>query len=488
MTNNDLIQKITKEMEDKYGKKSNYSSSYKAPQKPTFEKPKELNNHSIQNYVGIFNDVRDAIAAAKRSQQELMNLSMKERKVIIEAMRKASLENAEKLAILANAETGFGVVEDKIIKNILAAEKTPGTEDLNPSAFSGDDGLTLVELAPYGVIGSITPSTNPSSTIINNSISMVAAGNGVVYNPHPYAKRVTCESITMLNKAIQSAGGPKELLTAPLNPTLDSGKVIMTSKDVRILVVTGGEAVVEVAMKSGKKAIAAGPGNPPVIVDETADIKKAAKDIYDGASFDNNILCIAEKEVFALENIASELKNEMIKQGAFELKGHNIDKVTNELFTTNKKGERITNRKYVGKPANFILESCGIQTTQKTKLIIAEVNDTHPFVTFEMLMPVLPIVRVKTIDEAIEKAVIAEHDYHHTAIMHSENVTNLTKAARALDTSIFVKNAPSYAGLGIKGEGFTTLTIATPTGEGLTSARSFTRIRRCTLSGGFRIV
>jgi propionaldehyde dehydrogenase len=262
----------------------------------------------------------------------------------------------------------------------------------------------------------------------------------------------------------------------------------MTHKDVRILVVTGGEAVVNVAMRSGKKTIAAGPGNPPVIVDDTANIKKAARDIYLGASFDNNILCIAEKEVFAFDSITTELKRELIKQGAFELTGNMIDKVTNKLFTTNKRGERVTNRTFVGKSAEHILQHCGIQNSKGTKLLIAEVKDDHPFVTFEMLMPVLPIVRVRTIDEAIDKAVIAEAGCHHTAIMHSENVTNLTKAARALDTSIFVKNAPSYAGLGIEGEGFTTLTIATPTGEGLTSARSFSRIRRCTLSGGFRIV
>ncbi|MBN2876474.1 MAG: aldehyde dehydrogenase EutE [Bacilli bacterium] len=473
-------------MERTFGNDNKYIKSFNA-YKPE-EQPKKVIEQKLSDYIGVYQDIEDAIQAAKRSQKELMELSLKERKVIVEAMRKAALDNAEKLAILANEETGFGNVEDKIIKNVLAAEKTPGTEDLNPSAFSGDDGLTLIELAPYGVIGSITPSTNPSSTVINNSIGMVAAGNGVVYNPHPFAKRVTNTSITILNKAIHAAGGPKELLTAPLNPTLDSGKVIMTHKDVRILVVTGGEAVVNVAMRSGKKTIAAGPGNPPVIVDDTANIKKAAKDIYLGASFDNNILCIAEKEVFAFENIFGELKREMITQGAFELTGNMIDKVTNELFTVNKNGERVTNRKYVGKPAEYILQACGIRNSSRTKLLIAEVHDTHPFVTFEMLMPVLPLVRVRTIDEAIEKAVKAESGNHHTAIMHSENVTNLTKAAKALDTTIFVKNAPSYAGLGIGGEGFTTLTIATPTGEGLTSAKSFTRIRRCTLSGGFRIV
>lgn len=470
MSTNDLIQKLTAEMEQKYGK--NIESVPK----------------SSSGYIGVYENVEDAILAAKESQKQLMKLTMKKRNEIIAAMRQASLDNAEKLAVMAQQETGFGRVADKIIKNILAAEKTPGTEDLHAFTYTGDDGMTLVELAPFGVIGSITPSTNPSSTIINNSISMVAAGNGVVFNPHPSAKKVTSESISILNKAIHEVGGPRELLTAPLNPTMETSKVIMTHKDVRILVVTGGEAVVEVAMKSGKKVIAAGPGNPPVIVDETANIKKAANDIFRGASFDNNILCIAEKEAFIVNSVFNELRNELIKNGAYELKRHEIDIVTKEVFTTNNQGHTVVNRKYVGKPAAEIMKACNITIHQDTRLIIAEVTETHPFVTVEMLMPVLGMVRVSSVDEAIEKAVIAEHGYRHTAIMHSESVSNLTKAARALDTSIFVKNAPSFAGLGIEGEGFTTLTIATPTGEGLTSARSFSRIRRCTLSGAFRIV
>ncbi len=470
MDTNDLIKRLTDEMEQKYGNKSS-----------VIEK-------NDSGYVGVFSNVEDAICAAKKSQKQLMELSMKKRAQIIAAMRVASIENAEKLAIMAHEETGFGRVADKIIKNMLAAEKTPGTEDLLSDAFTGDDGMTLVERAPFGVIGSITPSTNPSSTIINNSISMVAAGNGVVFNPHPSAKKVTCESISILNKAIHSVGGPKELLTAPLDPTMETSKVIMTHKDIRILVVTGGEAVVKVAMKSGKKVIAAGPGNPPVIVDETANIKKAARDIVRGASFDNNILCTAEKEAFVLNSVFNELRNEMLTHGAYELKHHEIDIVTKEVFIKDNDGQTVVNRKYVGKDAAEILKACKIPVSQDIKLIIAEVLDNHPFVTVEMLMPVLGMVRVYSIDEAIEKAVVAENGNRHTAIMHSESVTNLTKAARAVDTSIFVKNAPSFAGLGIEGEGFSTLTIATPTGEGLTSARSFTRIRRCTLSGAFRII
>jgi acyl-CoA reductase-like NAD-dependent aldehyde dehydrogenase len=482
MSSTDLIEKLRSEMEQKYGTNSNFAPKDKTPSKPA---PREIYNSSL---LGCFENVEDAIMAAKASQKQLMELTMKKRAEIIAAMRKAALENAEKLAIMAHEETGMGRAADKILKNILAAEKTPGTEDLYSQAYTGDDGMTLIELAPYGVIGSITPSTNPSSTIINNSISMVAAGNGVVYNPHPNAKKVTNETISILNNAIHSVGGPKELLTAPINPTMDSSKVIMSHVDVRMLAVTGGEAVVNVAMRSGKKVIAAGPGNPPVIVDDTANIKKAASDIVKGASFDNNVLCTAEKEAFVINSVFNELRNEMVRNGAYELKRHEIDLVAKEVFTTNKEGETVVNRKYVGQDASKILKACNIQSNQDVKLIIAEVTENHPFVTVEMLMPVLGMVRVYSIEEAIEKAVKAEGGRHHTAMMHSESVTNLTLAARAVDTTIFVKNAPSYAGLGFGGEGFTSLTLATPTGEGVTSAISFTRKRRCTLSGGFRII
>jgi acyl-CoA reductase-like NAD-dependent aldehyde dehydrogenase len=442
----------------------------------------------VKGSLGCFEKMDDAIKAAKASQKQLAALSMEQRAKIIQSMRQAALENAKYLALMAHEETGYGRVEDKIIKNTLAAEKTPGVEDLKAVAFTGDNGLTLVEMAPYGVIGAITPSTNPSATVINNSISMVAAGNGVVYNPHPSAKKVTIEAIRIMNTAINNAGGPDSLLCTVYEPTLETSKQIMEHKDIRILAVTGGEAVVNVAMKSGKKVIAAGPGNPPVIVDNTADIKKAALDIVKGASFDNNILCIAEKEVFVFRDVADELIDEMVRNDCYKASSAEAEKILSVVIQKNNEGKYAPNRKYVGKSASYILKACGIETNRDYKLVIAEVDYDHLFVTTEMLMPVLPIVRVDNLDEAIDRAVTAENGCRHTAMMHSKNVDHLTQAARALDTTIFVKNAPSYAGLGIEGEGYTTLTIATPTGEGLTSAKSFVRLRRCTLSGSFRII
>lgn len=435
----------------------------------------------------LFDDVKDAIETAVRAQQQLAQMTLEKRGKLVEAMRVCARAHAEELAILAHQETGYGKVAHKIAKNLLAADKTPGVEDLHPTAYSGDDGLTLVETAPYGVIGSITPSTNPTATIINNSISMIAAGNAVVYNPHPAAKRASQRAMVLLNDAIVAAGGPNGLITAPKEPTMDTSAVIMSHKAIKLLAVTGGEAVVGVAMKSGKKCIAAGPGNPPVIVDETANIPDAAQKIVDGASFENNILCVAEKECFMVASIADELMSQMERRGAFRIYGEDIEKVIRTVLIKKDNGY-VINRKFVGHDATYILRESGVAFTGEPVLVIAEVDRFHPFVEVEMLMPVLGMVRVSNFDEALSEAFRAEHGCQHSAMIHSTNVHNMSRAARQMNTTIFVKNAPSYSGLGYGGEGYTTLTIATPTGEGLTSAKSFTRARRCVLKGDFRII
>jgi propionaldehyde dehydrogenase len=291
----------------------------------------------------IFDTVDEAVSRAQAAQRQLGKMTLEERGKCIEAMRQGARDNARKLAEMAHTETGYGHVEHKVLKNLLAANKTPGIEDLRTQAWSGDYGLTLVEMAPFGVIGSITPSTNPPSTIINNSISMIAAGNAVVFNPHPAAKKVSQEAMRILNEAIVSAGGPMGLITTVREPTIDTGNALMNHRAVPLLSITGGEPVVKAAMKTGKKVIAAGPGNPPVIVDDTAILEKAAKDIVDGASFDNNVLCVAEKEVFAFNNITDALIAEMVRNGAFLIKGEDIKKVL-ALTLINKDGKYVINR------------------------------------------------------------------------------------------------------------------------------------------------
>ena len=429
----------------------------------------------------------EAVANAKAAQEQLADMTLEKRGELIAAMRKAGIDNAEYLARLAHEETGYGRVADKVQKNLLVSRRTPGIEDLVTRCETGDKGMMLIEQAPFGVIGSITPSTNPTSTVINNSISMIAAGNAVVFNPHPAAKRASQEAMRLMVEAIISAGGPATLITTVKEPTLESGNVIMNHKDIPLLSITGGEAVVAVAMKTSKKVIAAGPGNPPVIVDDTADLPDAAKRIVDGASFDNNVLCVAEKEVFCVNTVYDQLMSEMQKNGAWLVKGEDIDKIVRTVLI-NKDGKYVINRKFVGHDATYIMDASGVSYSGAPRLVIAEVPKDHPFVVVEMLMPVLGCVRCDNVDQAIDRAVEAERGCWHSALMHSTNYLNMSKAAKALNTTIFVKNGPSTAGVGFNGEGYATLTIATPTGEGLTSARSFTRARRCVLEDGFRII
>lgn len=438
----------------------------------------------------MFPDVESAVSAARTAYVQLGNLPLEIREKMVSHIRRIMRENAQVLARSAWEETGMGRYEDKVQKNLLNANKSPGTEILSPLAWSGDGGLTLIERAPFGVIGSIVPSTNPTSTIICNTISMVAAGNSIVFNAHPGAKECSNLTVRLMNEAIVEAGGPANLVSALESPTIESAQEIMTHKGVNLLTVTGGIGVVREAMKSGKRAVCAGPGNPPAVVDETADIEQAGRDIVLGASFDNNIICIDEKETIVVEGIADELKAAMCRHGALEINTQQLDQLMKSIFVEiPPKGKYgMMNKEFIGKNANVLLREIGIEVGDEVRLVLVEVEQDHPLVLSEQMMPIMPLVRVRTAHEGIDLAKKVEHGFRHTAVMHSKNLDNLSRMARQMDCSIFVKNGPSFAGVGYGGEGYCSFTIASPTGEGLTSPLSFSRVRRCTLKDYFRIV
>jgi acyl-CoA reductase-like NAD-dependent aldehyde dehydrogenase len=440
--------------------------------------------------VGVHPDLDTAVAAARQAFAAFERTPLDTRYRIVTAVRETMLANLRLLSESAVRETGLGRVEDKIIKNRLVAEKTPGPEDLEPGAWTGDHGLTLAERAPYGVIAVITPVTNPSETIINNGISMVAGGNVAVFCPHPSARQVSTLTIDLFNRAALRAGAPAPLLHAVEQPTIEVAQQLLLYPGIRLNVVTGGPAVVKVAMAAGKKAITAGPGNPPAVVDETADLERAARDIVTGASLDNNIICCDEKEVIAVGLIADRLKEAFARSRAVVLQPHQTERLR-AMVLEKEQGPRryaVINRKYVGKDVHVILSEAGIPCDPAQRIALCEVDHDHPFLWTEMMMPILPLTRVRTVDDAIDLAVEVEHGYRHTASMHSRNIEKLSRMARACDCSIFVKNGPNASGLGYGGEGPTSFTIASPTGEGMTTARSFTRLRRCTLVDAFRIV
>lgn len=440
--------------------------------------------------MGVFRTIDECVAAATRAFVEFARLGLERRKDIIAAIRESMFAHAASLAQDACEETGLGRVEDKTIKNRLVTRKTPGPEVLEPSAVSGDNGLMLMERAPFGVIAAITPTTNPTSTIICNTIGMISAGNTVVFNVHPNAKRVCCRNVGLINEAIVRAGGPRNVVTAMAEPTIESAQTLMRHKGIRLLVVTGGPGVVKAAMASGKRAICAGPGNPPVVVDESADIDKAGRDITAGASFDNNVICTDEKEVFVVTSAADRLLKAMSANGAViltEPQRRALDKVIFEE-TRGPRRPGVINKKWIGKNANVILEQIGLRLPESVRLAVIDVPVEHPLIWTEQLMPVLPVARVGSADEAIDLAIAAEHGFGHSAAMHSMNLAHLSRMAREINCSIFVKNGPIYCGLGEGGEGYSSFSIASPTGEGLTDPRSFSRERRCVLVDHFRIV
>lgn len=446
----------------------------------------QVNNVNIpRGTSGAVETPDQAVAAARRGFEQNEKLSLHLRRKMVEAMREVTRKHVREISQCAVAETGLGRVEDKIEKNLLVANKTPGPEILRPGAFTGDHGLSLIERAPYGVFLAVTPCTNPTETILCNAIGMLAGGNAVIFNVHPAAAQTSAWHVHLLNEAIAGVGGPREAITTIARPSIESAHALMEHPGVRILTVTGGPAVVQAALATSKKVIAAGPGNPPALVDETANLDVAARGIVDGASIDNNIICTAEKEIIAVDSIADALRERLTQSGCYLLSASQARDLEKVILS----GEH-TNKDWVGKNAAVIAEQIGIRGLgDDVRLLLCEADDEmHPFVQHELLMPVIGMVRVRDAVEGIAMAKRVEHGFGHTAAMYSTNVENMSAMARIIDTSIFVKNAPTLAGLGYGGEGYTSFTIASPTGEGLTTALNFTRERRCTLKDSFRFV
>lgn len=439
---------------------------------------------------GIFTTIDEAVAAAERAYQSYTEMGSGIRVSVIASIRASMLEQAERLAAMAREETGLGRTEDKTRKNILVATRTPGPEDLEPLIETGDAGMMLTEHAPFGLIGAITPTTNPTSTIINNTISILSGGNAVVFNVHPNAKRVSAENIRLLNRAAMAAGGPANLVTGIPEPTIESAQELMHHPGISVLLVTGGPGVVREALKTDKRSVTAGPGNPPAVVDETADIDRAARDIVAGASFDNNLVCTDEKTGIAVKSVVDELVRAMGRNGAHLLKEHELKKVERVIFDSmgpaGKPG--VINRAWIGKNAGAIAAAAGVDVDGDPRLLVAQVPNDHSLVWTEQMMPVFPVTAVPDIDAAIGLAIRSEHGFRHTASIHSNDVSHITRMARSINVSIFIANGPNYAGLGQGGEGFTSFSIASPSGDGMTRPITFTRERRIAVVGALRIV
>ncbi len=440
---------------------------------------------------GVFTDVDDAVAAATAAFEHLSERTLAERKRIIDHIRRISIEQSVELGTMEMEETKIGRLSHKIEKLKTLGERSPGVEFMKSDVFSGDYGLAVIEYAPFGVIGAITPVTHSLPTITGNAVSMIAGGNTLVVNPHPSGKRVAAEGVRRFNQAIYRDLGIDNLICVIAEPTLESADAIFNHRGVKLICVTGGPAVARAALKSSKRAIVAGPGNPPVVVDETADLDRAARCIIQGGAYDNNLLCIAEKEVFVVSSVFDAMMAAMDRAGAARLCPKEVDALTRVAITTVGEGEHkhdVPTKEFLGQDAAVLARGIGKQVAANVELLFGETDEHNPFVPVEQMMPFVPFVRVRDVDEAIAKAKFYEHGFRHTSIIHSNNVRNMTRMGRTLDTTLFVKNGPCMAAVGLGGEGYLSFSIATPTGEGVTTPLTFTRQRRCTLVDDLRIL
>jgi aldehyde dehydrogenase len=448
---------------------------------------KSVNGHAGQR--GVFTDVEKAVAAATAAQREFEARGLNDRRKAVASIRKICLEQADQLGREEMEETKIGRLIHKIEKLKVTAERIPGVEFLRTEAVSGENGISLTEYAPFGVIGVITPVTHSLPTLACNAINMLAGGNALVCNPHPSGARIACKGVHLFNTAIHQAIGIDNLITIIEKPTLESAQAIFDHRDVRMLCVTGGPAVGRAALRSPKRAIVAGPGNPPVVVDETADLDNAARSIIAGAAYDNNLLCIGEKEVFAVASIFEELMETMTRHKAVRLNAKQVEALTAAaIVPTEDKKHMIPHKDFIGQDAAVLAEKIGVKVPADTEILFGETDESNPFVPVEQMMPFVPFVRVPDVDTAIALAKKYEHGFKHTSIIHSRNVETITRMGREMDTTLYIQNGPSMAGLGSGGEGYLSFSIATPTGEGVTTPLTFTRQRRSTTVGSMYVL
>lgn len=440
--------------------------------------------HSARGHSGLFDHVDDAVAAARNAFEQLQKRPIEDRKKIIDIIRRISISQCVELGTMEMEETKIGRLKHKIEKLKTLGEKTPGVEFLKTECYSGDRGLAVIEHAPFGVIGAITPVTHSLPTITGNAVSMIAGGNTLVVNPHPSGRKIAAEGVRRFNEAIRAEVGIDNCISLICEPTLETAQQLFKHRKIALICVTGGPAVARAALNSGKRAVVAGPGNPPVVVDETADLDLAARCIIQGAAYDNNLLCIAEKEVFVVNSVFDAMMDAMSRAGAVRLNNQEVDRLTSAALQTVGEGadkHYAPRKELLGQDAVKLAEAAGRRIDPSVELVFGETSFDHPFVQTEQMMPFVPFVRCPSFEAAVECAQQAEHGYRHTSIIHSRNVRNMTIMARAMDTTLFVKNGPCMASLGLGGEGYLSFSIAGPTGEGVTTPLTFTRERRCSL-------
>lgn len=407
-------------------------------------------NKLEENGAKSIDDLNVVIDRVKSAQEVLATYNQEQADRIFEAVAIAANKNRIPLAKMAVAETGMGIVEDKVIKNHFAAEeiynkyrcvKTCGVIERDET-----NGLTRVA-EPLGVIAGVIPTTNPTSTVIFKTLIALKTRNGIIFSPHPRAKKCTIETAKILLEAAVAAGAPKNIIGWIEEPSIDLTQHLMSHEGISMILATGGPGMVKSAYSSGKPALGVGAGNTPAIIDETADIKTAVSSILMSKTFDNGMICASEQSVVVHKDVYDEVKKEFEYRGAYLLNKKEKDKVARTIIQNGK-----LNAAIVGQPAYKIAELAGVKVPQDTKVLIGEVEkigDDEPF-SYEKLSPVLAMYKVKDFETAVSYAAELIHfaGRGHTSVLYTaeHNADRITHFSNMLDTGRILVNTPASQG------------------------------------------
>ena len=394
-------------------------------------------------------EVRDLVEKAKAAQQELAQKSQAEVDAIVASIAKAGVRNAERLAQMANEDTGFGKVADKVIKNIFGSQMVyEHIKDMKTIGILDRDeaNKTYTIAAPVGVIAGLIPSTNPTSTAFYKSEISIKAGNAIVFSPHPSALRSISEAIKVIRQAIAEAGGNENLVSCISLPTMQATDNLMKHPDVALILATGGSAMVRAAYSSGTPAIGVGPGNGPAYIEKTADLPLAVKRIMDSKTFDYGTICASEQSVVCDDDMAEAVQKEMEKQGAYFLTDEERLKLGKYILRAN----GTMNPAIVGKSPQVIGELAGINVPASAKVIVAKedgIGKGHPY-SNEKLAPILAFYTASDY-KAIAKLcdeILRYEGAGHTFSMHTKDDRMVEYFAERMPASRIIINSPSALG------------------------------------------
>jgi len=392
--------------------------------------------------------VRDRIREAVAAQQLYSFMGQQRMDQIVEAVAKACEAEAVRLAKMAVEETGYGVWEDKVLKNLLGSKITyESVKDMKTNGVireNGENGIMEIGV-PVGVIAALIPSTNPTSTVMYKALIALKAGNGIIFSPHPGAKQCILETVNIVKVAAENAGAPKGLIGAIDLPTMEATDALLKSREIALILATGGEAMVRAAYSSGNPAIGVGPGNGPAFVERTADIPLAVKHIIQSKTFDHGTICASEQSIVTESSIEKEVRKELSKQGAYFMDPEQSERVAKLLMV----GGRM-NPGIVGRSAKTIAEMAAISIPAGTKVLISvqtEVRKDNPY-TREKLCPVLAFF----VEEGWEAAcgrcisILQNEGTGHTMTIHSEDPEVIREFALKKPVSRLLVNTPGALG------------------------------------------